>query len=204
MCHNNIKKIHRADLIASEYTIINLLSVDNILQEPELLESFRQFCKKDHSSENIEFIIDVSNYKYLLNIGDIAIYEKLVYIIYKYIENDSECEINIEESERKKILCILETDSDYYTIFDNCYDQIVGNMTNDILKRYIMSSEYGIYINYEEANENDKLVVSKKSLRGNILSKSFRTIKSFIIGKNKYSDNPLKNTKYVSLYKREL
>lgn len=105
-------------------------SISLILKTPALLKKFRWFCIKEHSVENLDFIIDVRKFK-RGGLG-LLLYSK---IINKYIKNKSVKEINIPESVR---ICVLNTKFDHQFIytFDEAHECVMSMLQLDTLIRF--------------------------------------------------------------------
>jgi hypothetical protein len=93
-----------------------------------------EYCKKEHSEENIYFWKDLQKYKEIKKEVDEEIYKKETMSIYKkYIEKDSEFELNISIEDREIIFSNLDSPNE--NIFENIENNI-REVLLDIHKRF--------------------------------------------------------------------
>ena len=117
------------------------LSFTDVLNEPRLLHSYTQFCKREHSEENVLFYQDVSKY-HALHVSKAAIddIDAMAQAIYRrYITVDASFELPLNAAIRSNIK--KELNFLHPSMFDDAVAVSVHTMREDSGKRYLRSEE---------------------------------------------------------------
>ena len=117
------------------------LTFTDVLNEPRLLRSYTQFCKREHSEENVLFYQDVSKYHSLhhskANIDDIDSTAQAIYA--RYIAVDASFELPLNTAIRSAIQ--KELNFLHPSMFDEAMAVAVHTMREDSGKRFLKSEE---------------------------------------------------------------
>jgi hypothetical protein len=121
-------------LYSTKFKRVNELLFLDTFNNPSIFSKFMEYCKKEHSEENIYFWKDLQKYKEIKKEVDEEIYKKETMSIYKkYIEKDSEFELNISIEDREIIFSNLNSPNE--NIFENIENNI-REVLLDIHKRF--------------------------------------------------------------------
>jgi hypothetical protein len=108
--------------------------IQQLLQDKEFRERFIQFSDKDHSLENVLFLLDVQRYMehYVEGMGKD--------IFKKYIEEDAELEVHISHMCREKIRAELLAQPDEWIphLFDEIRALVMSSIETDSLPRFLL------------------------------------------------------------------
>jgi len=114
-----------------------LESISNLLSEDVGVDYFLRFSVRDYSVENILFWLDVHQYRSIEKPLDLEIYSKSIY--HKYVQVDSDLEINIDSSVRTNVEDRLAAPTT--ELFDEALRSIVDLMTVSSLFKFRSSPE---------------------------------------------------------------
>ena len=116
-------------------------SFSDVLSEPRLLQAYTQFCKREHSEENVLFYVDVSKYHKLhrgkASIDDIDAMAQTIYR--RYIAVDASFELPLNTAIRSNIK--KELNFLHPSMFDDAMAVAVNTMREDSGKRFLRSDE---------------------------------------------------------------
>eukprot|EP01095_Lingulamoeba_sp_RSL-Kostka_P000667 TRINITY_DN10943_c0_g1_i1.p1 TRINITY_DN10943_c0_g1~~TRINITY_DN10943_c0_g1_i1.p1 ORF type:complete len:415 (+),score=80.79 TRINITY_DN10943_c0_g1_i1:60-1304(+) len=115
-------------------------SLSTLLESQIGIDYFLKFLVRDYSVENILFWLDVQQYNTTLdfsNIKDVQIYSKC--IIQKYIQPNSELEINIDADIRRNIMNQMNNPN--INMFDEAVDAVFILMRDSSFNRFLNSPE---------------------------------------------------------------
>lgn len=114
-------------------------SLRDILEDNELLEVFKAFLNKLHTSENLSFWLDVEAFKKEKDTN----LEKRAKVIYeKYIGPQSYDALNIDYSLKEEFLHNLMSGNVKSTIFDEMQDAIYLMLDLDGYRKFLQSEEH--------------------------------------------------------------
>jgi hypothetical protein len=112
-------------------------SIVALLSEDIGIDYFLRFSIRDYSVENILFWLDVQQYKGLHNQHDIDLYSKSIFR--KYVQMDSDLEINIDYAVRMDIEDKIESPTT--TLYDAALQSIMELMANSCMHKFRNSPE---------------------------------------------------------------
>ena len=117
------------------------LTFTDVLNEPRLLHLYTQFCKREHSEENVLFYQDVSKYHTLHHTkADIDHIDSMAQSIYqRYIAVDASFELPLNAAIRSNIQ--KELNFLHPSMFDEAMGVAVHTMREDSGKRFLRSEE---------------------------------------------------------------
>jgi hypothetical protein len=126
-----LKKIK--GLYSTKFKRVNELLLGDTFDNPTIFSKFMDYCKKEHSSENVYFWLDLQKYK-KIPIVELETKKKLLLEIHdKYIKKDSDMELNISVDDKDSIFNDLENPTDQ--IFDKI-EHIIRELLLDTHKRF--------------------------------------------------------------------
>ena len=118
------------------------LCFTDVLNDPRLLQTYTQFCKREHSEENVLFYQDVSKYHSLhhskASIDDIDSMAQNIYR--RYIAVDASFELPLNTTIRSNIK--KELNFLHPSMFDDAINVAVNTMREDSGKRFLRSEEF--------------------------------------------------------------
>uniref|UniRef100_A0A0K0ECA8 RGS domain-containing protein n=1 Tax=Strongyloides stercoralis TaxID=6248 RepID=A0A0K0ECA8_STRER len=156
--------------IATDVTVptLNFLKT---LEDPSLRESFMQFLTDQYCQENLSFFLIVKQYKSMekdckrVNLG--------LQIVRRFIMNNSDEEINIDNTTRQIIINIASRNEYPKDLFDQAYVQIENMLKFDLMPRFLK------ILNQSNVQENnDKENSFKRKLSFNIIKNKLLKIKA--------------------------
>ena len=156
----DLEKLSKSNQLSNQQPVQLVLYLDEILIREELsslLSGFIDHCKQELSLENIEFVLEVREWKKLEN--EEKRKEVAIKIFNEFVKEGSDKELNIERKLRKEVSSLLFTeDGDEeivsssntlsilpHNLFANCQKAVFTNM-NDTHARFIRSTVYLEYI----------------------------------------------------------
>ncbi|KAJ3442723.1 regulator of g protein signaling [Anaeramoeba flamelloides] len=112
----------------------------NILNNPEKLKYFVQFCQNDYSLENIMFYTAVIKFKKISSKNKRKKYSKKLFST--FIQTGAHLEINIESHTRKNIIEIFENEQINSNLFDEANDEVFLLMLSNSYPTFLCSNYY--------------------------------------------------------------
>ena len=130
-------KESKGDKVASEYITThidnNKLELKHVINHPICLSLFFQHCQREYSTENIEFWMDVTKYKKIMNKNNLLSYA--IAIQKRYIDDNSLQCINISSKYKSDINKLLDNPNTNNQIdihlFDHAMNEIYTIMNKD-------------------------------------------------------------------------
>lgn len=139
-------------------------TIIDIFSNQSKLACFKAFCKKEHSEENIDFLISVSEYKDMGNLGKTEQMAYLKKIKNLYIDKGSLFEINIDEALRETVSKNINELRNLDNVFDECVASVNLLLSSDTLMRFSKSVMYENYMNGLVEYNNHDLPVTDTNL----------------------------------------
>jgi hypothetical protein len=92
------------------------LTLEKVIETPELLKSFKEHCKLARCEENLFFLEDIKLFKTLDEKNLLKAAKKITNL---YLRTNSFCEINVSRNKLQEILEILEKEDVSRTLFQD-------------------------------------------------------------------------------------
>ncbi|CAH8849159.1 unnamed protein product [Trichobilharzia szidati] len=129
---------------------------DNLLNDPIGRNEFRKFLTTEYSSENLEFLMSVRNWRDSFEIGNVQ--ESARDIFNQFLAPDAPQAVNIDHSALKSASSCLS--NPHINMFLEAENQVYTLMKTDSYPRYLESSSYLNYLNEFNVNKSSKKLSS--------------------------------------------